>query len=110
MKREGASLLIGFSIFFLIFGFGQAALNAPAQAGDAPRISMEQAVAKAREYVVRKHVRIDKQYLQAAIFHPSTSQANGRSWEIIWQMPKARGGTTTVYVLEDDTFRVAFGE
>ena len=96
----------------LVLGQGRLSANETAQSADAPLLSMEQAVAKARAYAAKKHIKIGKAYLQAAIFHPVARDAeiNGRSWEIIWQLPRARGGTTTICVFESGEFRVSFGE
>ena len=80
-------------------------------AGDAPLLTLEQAVAKAKDHAKEKKV-LSRQYLQSAEFNPMNAapKTTGRCWMLRWQVPRAKGGTTFINVCEDGRIDVEFGE
>lgn len=88
------------------------ALAEPGGAGDAPQLSLEQAVAKAQAHAKAKAIDLSRQYLQAAEFNPggATEKGPGRCWALRWQLPRAKGGTTFITVCESGRLDVTFGE
>ncbi|MDP1916059.1 MAG: hypothetical protein Q8L14_07430 [Myxococcales bacterium] len=81
-------------------------------AGDAPLLTLEQAVAKAKDHAKEKKVELSRQYLQSAEFNPMSAapKTTGRCWMLRWQVPRAKGGTTFINVCEDGRVDVEFGE
>ena len=81
-------------------------------AGDAPQLTLEQAVAKAKDHAKEKKVELSRQYLQSAEFNPMNAapKTTGRCWMLRWQVPRAKGGTTFINVCEDGRIDVEFGE
>lgn len=82
----------------------------PRAAGDAPALSLEQAVAKARSFAATRKLDLSRQYLQSAVFDFTTSTQSGRCWQLTWQTPNAKGGTTFFGVCEDGRLIQTFGE
>jgi hypothetical protein len=84
----------------------------PGGAGDAPKLSLEQAIAKAKEHAKDKKVDLSRQYLQSAEFNPTSAapKTTGRCWLLRWQVPRAKGGTTFINVCEDGRLELQFGE
>jgi len=84
----------------------------PGGAGDAPQLTLEQAVAKAKDHAMKKKIEFSSQYLQAAEFNPMSAapKTTGRCWKLRWQVPRAKGGTTFIDVCEDGRVDVQFGE
>lgn len=82
------------------------------QSGDRPALSMNEAIHAAQSYLHEQKIDPEKngQYLMAAIFHPFKSEQDERHWEIIWQVPNAKGGTTWVDVYETGKVQLRFGE
>ncbi len=89
-----------------------AALAEPGQAGDAPQLSLEQAVTKAKAYAASKKIDLSRQYLEAVAFDPMGVGASrtGRCWSLRWQVPRAKGGTTFFTLCEDGRVEHTFGE
>ena len=85
---------------------------APGGAGDAPQLTLEQAIAKAKEHAKTKKVDLSRQYLQSAEFDPMSAapKTTGRCWKLRWQVPRAKGGTTFMELCEDGRVEVEFGE
>ncbi len=75
-------------------------------------LTLEQAVAKAKEHAKEKKVDLSRQYLQSAEFNPMSAapKTTGRCWMLRWQVPRAKGGTTFINVCEDGRVDVEFGE
>lgn len=73
--------------------------------GSAPQFELTAAVAKARTYASANTLDLTKQYLQSASFDPVA-----REWEVVWQKPNAKGGSTAFHVKETGTISVTNGE
>lgn len=84
----------------------------PRGAGDAPRLTLEQALDRARAVAKDKKLDLSRQYLEAVVFdrRGASPSAFGRCWEARWQVPNAKGGSTHIYVCEDDRVEVRRGE
>lgn len=84
----------------------------PGGAGDAPQLSMEEAIAKAKAHAKEKKLDLSRQYLEAAEFDRmgAAPKTTGRCWKLRWQVPRAKGGTTFIHVCEDGRIDVEFGE
>ena len=74
-------------------------------AGDAPSIEMEEALASARAYALEHGIKLDHQYLQGAVF-----DAAARQWVFDWQVPNVKGGLTIVNVHESGKITINYGE
>jgi hypothetical protein len=73
--------------------------------GEAPAISLPDAVASAQAYVQNHKIDVALAYLQAAVF-----DAVSRRWVVDWQLPRAKGGLTIIYVAESGKIDAAYGE
>lgn len=89
-----------------------AGLADPGQAGDAPQLSLEQAITKAKAYAATKKVDLSRQYLESVKFNPMGvgSDRTARCWSLVWQVPRAKGGTTFITLCEDGRSEHTFGE
>lgn len=87
-------------------------LGTPGAAGDAPQLTLEQAVAKAKAHAKDKKIDLSRQYLESAEFDRlgADPKTTGRCWKLRWQVPRAKGGTTFINVCEDGRVEVQFGE
>lgn len=74
-------------------------------AGDAPAITLFDAISRAKAYARKNHISFARQYLQSASF-----DVVERKWDLVWQTPNAKGGRTEIAVIEDGTFTVDYGE
>jgi hypothetical protein len=99
-------------LVFLLLAAPVVCADSPAAAGDAPKIELEAAVAKAKRHASAKKIELSRQYLQAAEFDPAGAApgATGRCWSLRWQVPRAKGGTTFFTVCEDGRIEHTFGE
>ena len=86
----------------LLAGAGTPKQGAP---GDAPLIELADAVAKAKAYAREHHLDLSRQYLKGASFDPVA-----RTWEIDWQIPRAKGGNTLFVVPEVGAITVQSGK
>ncbi len=84
----------------------------PGGGGEAPQLSMEQAIVKAKEHAKTKKIDLSRQYLEAAEFdrRGAVPKTKGRCWKLRWQLPNGKGGTTFIDVCEDGRIDVNFGE
>lgn len=84
----------------------------PGGGGDAPHLTMEQAIVKAKDHAKTKKIDLSRQYLEAAEFDRggAAPKTKGRCWKLRWQMPNAKGGTTFIDVCEDGRIDVNYGE
>lgn len=84
----------------------------PGEAGDAPQLAMDEAIARGKAYAKEKKLDLSKQYLEAAEFdrQGATPKGTGRCWKLRWQVPRAKGGTTFITVCEDGRTEATFGE
>jgi hypothetical protein len=79
--------------------------HAVRNAGDAPSIELDEALASARAYALEHGVKLDHQYLQGAVF-----DAAARQWVFDWQVPNAKGGLTIIDVHESGKITINYGE
>jgi hypothetical protein len=68
-------------------------------------MSLAEAVASAQAYVQGHKIDVARAYLQAAVF-----DAVARRWVVDWQLPRAKGGLTIIYVAESGKIDAAYGE
>lgn len=84
----------------------------PRNAGDAPQLTLEQALARAREVARDKKLDLSRHYLEAVVFdrRGASPTAFGRCWEARWQVPNVKGGSTSIFVCEGERVEVRHGE
>jgi hypothetical protein len=74
-------------------------------AGEAPAISLTDAIVRAVSYAKTNKLDQSRQYIQSAMFNVVT-----RAWTVTWQVPNAKGGTTWIVIPEAGDITVSYGE
>lgn len=76
-----------------------------------PAISIEDAMAKARNYVQDKKLDVSKQYIDSVVLEPNPRGDRGRFWRVTWQQNEfMKGGQTYINIYMDGSVEHAYGK